>query len=64
MNCMWKTCFALALLFPIFGSESAQAAKQPNLIVIMTDDLGYADVGFNGYKQYLSSPYARVELSP
>ena len=50
MNCMWKTWFALALLSPIFGSEDAQAAKQPNLIVIMCDDLGYADVGFNGCK--------------
>ncbi len=25
-----------------------QAVKKPNLIVIMCDDLGYADVGFNG----------------
>jgi len=50
MNCIWEMLFALALLPAIFGSEDAQAAKQPNLIVIMTDDLGYADVGFNGCK--------------
>lgn len=31
-------------------SLPAFAAEKPNLIVIMTDDMGYADVGFNGCK--------------
>ena len=31
-----------------FGLADVQGAQRPNLIVIMADDLGYADVGFNG----------------
>ena len=30
--------------------NSTKSEKKPNLIVIMTDDMGYADVGFNGCK--------------
>ncbi len=37
-------CFAIALL------SSAAAAQQPNIVVVICDDLGYADVGFNGAK--------------
>jgi len=40
-----KTCLALFIL-----QLSLSAAEKPNLIVIMTDDMGYADVGFNGCK--------------
>jgi len=33
------------------GVCGASYAEKPNLIVIMADDLGYADVGFNGCKE-------------
>ncbi|MCV6627775.1 MAG: sulfatase-like hydrolase/transferase, partial [Cellvibrionaceae bacterium] len=38
---------ALAAL-GMLAFSSLQAGEKPNLIVILTDDQGYADVGFNG----------------
>ncbi|WP_430814941.1 sulfatase-like hydrolase/transferase [Carboxylicivirga sp. RSCT41] len=36
------------VLFSCKKSSNTVTQKQPNLVVIMTDDMGYADVGFNG----------------
>ena len=41
--------FIIATLLYSFNVIS-QNNKSPNIIVIMADDLGYADVGFNGSK--------------
>ncbi|MEO0413458.1 MAG: sulfatase-like hydrolase/transferase [Verrucomicrobiota bacterium] len=38
----------LILLTSVFMLVGSGAGEKPNLIVIMADDLGYADVGFNG----------------
>ncbi len=39
-----------AALAAVLATASALAARPPNLVVIMTDDQGYHDVGFNGGK--------------
>jgi arylsulfatase A-like enzyme len=42
-----KLLLALAVLL-VTGVRTLAAERPPNLVVILTDDQGYADVGFNG----------------
>ena len=41
--------FFLTLLF--FSCQQASESKDPNIILIMCDDLGWGDTGFNGNKK-------------
>ena len=38
----------LAAIFLLFGAMELATAKQPNVIIIVADDLGWNDVGFHG----------------
>lgn len=49
----WMVALALLLILPAFvGQSRAAGAPKPNFIVILIDDMGWADVGCNGSKFY------------
>src|SRR5687767_1823383 len=50
-----KTLLTLLAALLVFESSTASAAadskRKPNVLLIVADDMGYADVGFNGCKE-------------
>ena len=54
-NLFFKEKILPHLIGFFFLNLTGWANQKPNMIVIMCDDLGYADVGFNGCKD-ISTP--------
>ncbi|HET8830169.1 MAG TPA: sulfatase-like hydrolase/transferase [Pelobium sp.] len=57
-------CIALAIVISSTGELKAQAnADRPNVVLIIADDLGYGDVGFNGCKDIPTPNIDRIAKS-
>ncbi len=50
------TCFALALLGILSNLALAAAAAKPNILVILSDDLGYGELGCQGFTPQIPTP--------
>ena len=59
------TALAAVLSAPLPASHAAApaAARRPNVVILLADDLGYADVGFHGCKD-VPTPHIDSERVP
>ena len=49
---MKRLIFAVLLVGYAFGSSALAQSQQPNIVIILADDMGYGDVSYNGCPDY------------
>jgi len=56
------TCFVTGLVASVFttASAAAEGEKRPNVLLILADDLGWGDVGFNGRTEWATPNLDRL----
>jgi arylsulfatase A len=54
--------FSLSILLSLVLAASANAARNPNIVLILADDLGYADVSFGGRREWATPNLNRLAL--
>ena len=52
----WPGLLALALFVPYTVTVSAAVERRPNVLIIVADDLGYGELGCQGYTQQIPTP--------
>jgi arylsulfatase A len=57
---MPPACLALAALLAVASLSLARDGQPPNVVLILADDLGWGDVGFNGRKEWATPNLDRL----